>query len=127
MKNEKEIELLNIDIATALMFIITIIISIYLTYENKQDLLNRKRILNKKDDQYILLFNRLLVLIIVLIILYDNIEGYEIAKEKNKDLKPFKIQIFASILTVITALLILYVVFYNWDNNSLSDIENPIF
>jgi cytochrome bd-type quinol oxidase subunit 2 len=127
MKNEKEIELLNIDIATALMFIITIIISIYLTYENRQDLLNRKRILNKKDDQYILLFNRLLVLIIVLVILYDNIEGYEIAKEKNKDLKPFKIQIFASILTVITALLILYVVFYNWDNNSLSDIENPIF
>ncbi len=127
MKNEKEIELLNIDIATALMFIMTIIISIYLTYENRQDLLNRKRILNKKDDQYILLFNRLLVLIIVLIILYDNIEGYEIAKEKNKDLKPFKIQIFASILTVITALLILYVVFYNWDNNSLSDIENPIF
>lgn len=127
MKNEKEIELLNIDIATALMFIMTIIISIYLTYENRQDLLNRKRILNKKDDQYILLFNRLLVLIIVLIILYDNIEGYEIAKEKNKDLKPFKIQIFASILTVITALLVLYVVFYNWDNNSLSDIENPIF
>ena len=127
MKNEKEIELLNIDIATALMFIITIIISIYLTYENRQDLLNRKRILNKKDDQYILLFNRLLVLIIVLIILYDNIEGYEIDKEKNKDLKPFKIQIFASVLTVITALLILYVVFYNWDNNSLSDIENPIF
>lgn len=127
MKNEKEIELLNIDIATALMFIITIIISIYLSYENRQDLLNRKRILNKKDDQYILLFNRLLVLIIVLIILYDNIEGYEIAKEKNKDLKPFKIQIFASVLTVITALLILYVVFYNWDNNSLSDIENPIF
>ena len=127
MKNEKEIELLNIDIATALMFIVTIIISIYLTYENRQDLLNRKRLLNKKDDQYILLFNRLLVLIIVLIILYDNIEGYEIAKEKNKDLKPFKIQIFASILTVITALLVLYVVFYNWDNNSLSDIENPIF
>ena len=127
MKNEKEIELLNIDITTAVLFIITIIISIYLTYENRQDLLNRKRILNKNDDQYILLFNRLLVLIIVLIILYDNIEGYEIAKEKNKDLKPFKIQIFASILTVITALLILYVVFYNWDNNSLSDIENPIF
>ena len=127
MKNEKEIELLNIDITTAVLFIITIIISIYLTYENRQHLLNRKRILNKKDDQYILLFNRLLVFIIVLIILYDNIEGYEIAKEKNKDLKPFKIQIFASILTVITALLILYVVFYNWDNNSLSDIENPIF
>lgn len=127
MKNEKEIELLNIDIATALMFIITIIISIYLTYENRQDLLNRKRILNKKDDQYILLFNRLLVLIIVLVILYDNIEGYEIAKEKNKDLKPYKIQILASFLTVITSLLILYVVFYNWDNNSLSDIENPIF
>ena len=127
MKNEKEIELLNIDITTAVLFIITIIISIYLTYENRQDLLNKKRILNKKDDQYILLFNRLLVLIIVLIILYDNIEGYEIAKEKNKDLKPFKIQIFASILTVITALLILYVVFYNWDNNSLSVIENPIF
>lgn len=127
MKNEKEIELLNIDITTAVLFIITIIISIYLTYENRQDLLNRKRILNKKDDQYILLFNRLLVLIIVLVILYDNIEGYEIAKEKNKDLKPFKIQIFASVLTIITALLILYVVFYNWDNNSLSDIENPIF
>lgn len=127
MKNEKEIELLNIDIDTAILFIITILISIYLTYENKQDLLNKKRILNKKDDQYILLFNRLFVLIIVLIILYDNYEGYKIAKEKNKDLKPFKIQIFASILTVITALLILYVVFYNWDKNNLSDIENPIF
>ncbi len=127
MKNEREIKLLNIDITTAILFIITIVISIYLTYERKQELLKKKRFLSKKDDQYILLFNRLLVLIIVLIILYDNYEEYEIAKMDNKDLNPFKIQIFASFLTVITALLILYVVLYNWDSNSISDIENPIY
>lgn len=127
MKSEKEIELLNIDISTAILFIITILISIYLTYEQKLDLLKKKRILSKKDDQYILLFNRLFVLIIVLIILYDNYENYKLAKINNKDLKPFKIQIFASILTVVTALLVLYVVLYNWDTNSVSDIENPIY
>ena len=122
MKNE-EVKLLDIDIETAVLLIISLLVSIYLTTERKKRLENKKTFLNEKDDQNILLINRLFVLIIFCISLYDSYEFYKIAKSKNEDLFPYKLQLLASTLGVVAALIVIYAVLYNY--NSISNLENP--
>lgn len=127
MEDNREIELLNLDITTAVFFIITILVSIFLTTESKKRLENKPTVFTKKDDQYIALFNRIVVIIIVLAILYDNYELFLLSKEQGKDLKPSFLQLIASILGIITALIVLYVVLYTWDTGDVAEDENLIF
>jgi len=48
-------------------------------------------------------------------------------KQKKVNLDPFKHQIYASIFSVISALIVLYVVIENWyQNPNINSIENPI-
>lgn len=123
---EKELKLLNYQILTSVLFIISIIISIILTYDEKQELLDNKRLFSEKFDKRLNLFNRLLALFIILFILYINTETYKIQQFKRSNLAPFRHQIYASIFSVISALIVLYVVIENWeDNPNITSIENP--
>jgi len=124
--NSKEIQILDLDIKTAILFVISIFVSIFLTIEKKRELEGKKRILSKKNDQYISLINRLFVLGIVLVILYDNYLSYQVTKEKNEDPKLNIYQIVASIFGVLSAIIILYVTINSFDNQDFS-LENIVF
>jgi len=126
MKKDK-IKLLSYQLITSFLFIISILISILLTYNQKQELLNEKRILNKKSSKYLNLFNRIFALSIIFAILYINYSEYQINKNKRSNIAPYKHQVYASIFSVISAIIVLYVVIENWeDNPNITSIENPI-
>ena len=123
---EKEEKLLNYQLITSIAFIVSLIISIILTYDEKKELLNEETIFSKDFDKYLNLFNRILALSIVCFILYINYETYKINKNKKTDIKPFEQQIIASILSIISAIIVLYVVIENWESiPSITNIENP--
>ncbi len=123
---EKEEKLLNYQLITSIAFIVSLIISIILTYDEKKELLNEETIFSKDFDKYLNLFNRILALSIVCFILYINYETYKINKNKKTDIKPFEHQIIASIFSIISAIIVLYVVIENWENiPSITNIENP--
>lgn len=124
--NKKEIDLLNYQIYTSLIVIITVFISIILTINEKQKLENKKTIFNKKATQNISYINRLTILITSIIFFYINYKLYEISKKEGEDLKTYYLQIFASILTIIASSIALYVVLKETDINNVSDVENPI-
>ena len=123
---EKEEKLLNYQLITSIAFIVSLIISIILTYDEKKELLNEETIFSKDFDKYLNLFNRILALSIVCFILYINYETYKINKNKKTDIKPFEHQIIASVLSIISAIIVLYVVIENWESiPSITNIENP--
>lgn len=123
---EKEIKLLNYQIITSILFIISIFISIILTYDEKQNILKKECIFSEKFDKYLNLFNRILALGVIAFIFYINYSTYEIQKQKRTNLDPFRHQIYASIFSVISALIVLYVVIENWyENPNITSIENP--
>ena len=124
---EKELRLLNYQILTSILFIVSVIISIVLTYDEKKQLLKEHRLFSETFDKYLNLFNRILSLSIVVFILYINYATYQIQKEKRSNLDPFRHQIYASIFSIISAVIVLYVVLENWeDNPNITSIENPI-
>lgn len=124
---EEQLKSLNYQIITTLLFIISLVISILLTYDQKLELLQKKRIFSETFDKYLNLFNRIFALIIIIFILYINYRDYEIGKQKSTNSAPLKHQIYASILSVISAIIVLYVVLENWEENpNITSIENPI-
>lgn len=124
---QKKIELLNYQIIASILFIISLLISIFLTYDEKLEITGNKRIFNKYTDKVLNLSNRIFALLIVLFILYINYEDYILNKIKRNNTKTSEHQIIASFFSVISAIIVLYVVIENWyENPNITSIENPI-
>lgn len=119
-EKEKKIQLLKLDELDSILFIGAILISIFLA----QNQINKYEGKPYYETYKIELGNRLFVLGIIISFLYISIENYKIAKNENKDLKPFILQIIASVITLIAGLITLYIVYYNRTIDE-ADIENP--
>lgn len=121
---KKEIDTINIQLFTLFISLFSLILSILITYYQKLKLENKDSI-DPNTLFKITLFNRILILIVSIIFLYVNYVFYVISKDEGEDLKSYKLQIAASILTVIASLIALYVVSLSTKDNNV-DIENPI-
>ena len=127
IKNKsEEIKLLNTQIIVSLIVIITITTSIILTYNQKLALKEKKTLFTKKQTHNISYINRLIILITSSIFLYINYKLYLISKKEGEDLLVYYLQITASILTTIAALIVFYVVSKETTTNEVADVENPI-
>ena len=69
---KKEIQLLDIQIIATILFIVSLFISIILTYDEKFKLIYNKGIFTDKEANQIALFNRILVVILALTFVYGN-------------------------------------------------------
>lgn len=124
----KEIQLLDIQIVATLFFILSLFISIILTYDEKLKLINNKGIFSNKEANQIALFNRILVVILALTFVYGNYQTEKIAEARKTQIKYLKLQLFSGELSLLSSLIVLYIVYKNQKNKNfnVSDTENPI-
>ena len=115
--NKKETQLLYIQMYGSILFIITIIVSTILTYNNIKKNNNEKRIFSEYTENEINLTNRIVITILVIIFTYINYCFYQINKQKNKS-NLSKQELIASILTLISGLILL--------NTTIKSIEDNI-
>ncbi|MBE6144970.1 MAG: hypothetical protein E7169_05290 [Firmicutes bacterium] len=123
---EEKLKLLDIQIIGSVSFIASIIISIILTYNQRLYTLKQKTIFNRKQTYIISNFNRILVLIIVTSFLYNSYEQKKLAEEKNSNVTLNNLDIVASSLSVVSAIIVLYITAKAPVEDAL-DIENPNF
>ena len=124
MKDE-EIDAINIQLYALLFFLISTVISLIITYNQKLNLEGKKTILESKESLKITLYNRILIVIISIVFLFVNFKLYNISKKEGEDLKSYILQIVASFLATISGLIALYVVSLS-TTETISDVENPI-
>ena len=113
-------ELTKLELGTTIAFLISIFISLSLVY-NTYLKYDKRNFYSDNLARHIGIFNRLFVVSLSLSYLYINIQNKKISK-KNTNL--FNLQIEASALTSVAAIIVLYVVIKNNDYNVVS-IENP--
>lgn len=123
--NKEEINAIDVQLVALFIVLLTDIISIVTTYNQKLDLENKDTILESKELYKLTLFNRKLILILSLIFLYVNYKLYNISKKEGEDLKPYTLQIIASLLVIASGIIALYVVKLS-DKENIVDVENPI-
>ena len=123
----KESKLLSIQLFTLVFSLISILISMIVTYNQKLDVENKEVIFRAEKARKISLFNRILIVIIAITFLYVNYKQYILDKDSNNinNLKNDKLQVAASIFTIIASLITAYVV-YSSTTETVSDIENPL-
>lgn len=120
----KEIKLINLSIIAITIFIITLLISLLLNYNEKLKLENKKLIFDEKQSIYISLINRTIVLIIALYFIYNS---YIRQKIDNKDDFNSNLELLAAFLAFISSFIAFYIVFINLNNNKfdVSELEEP--
>ena len=105
---DKEIDNFNLQIIASLLFIISIIISIFLTYSEELELFGIS-IIDRNKKNRINIVNRLFAVFIVYLFLYSSFVALDIVKLKGGNLDEQYIRIFINIVTFGLALLTLYV------------------
>ena len=121
---KEEIKYINYQLIGLGITLITTVIAIIITYNQKLGTAKKEKILSNKDSLKLTYFNRILILLIAILFLYINYRFYEIDKEKGVDIKGDILQITSSILTIVGALIAIYVVTLSNAEN-IADIENP--
>jgi len=122
---KEEINTITIQLIALFFTLITAIISIIITYNQKLELEGKEPLFTPKDSLKITLFNRKLILIISFVFLYVNYELFKISKEEKEDLKPYILQLLASLFIIISGIIALYVVSLS-NTENVADVENPI-
>lgn len=125
--NKKETQLLYIQMYGSILFIITIIVSTILTYNNIKKNNNEKKIFSEYAENEINLTNRIVITILVIIFTYINYCFYQINKQKNKS-NLSKQELIASILTLISGFILLNTTIKSIENNTNNiNTNTPIF
>lgn len=121
--NLEEAELIKAQIGLSLILLVTTIISISLSYNFLLDLEDKKTIYSDKESYELLIFNRTILFTIALMFLYINIKDKNIKEKYNLEDEFADLQIDASLLNNISALIALYVGLKSGSNVTSS--ENP--
>ena len=124
-QNEKQIELVNGQIIGIILFILTLIVSVIIAYNEKLLRENKSGLFSNKDALNISLINRIVVVILGIYFVYD---AYERRKVSNSYDDPnSNLQILASWLALIASAIIVYIIVNNYKNVNfdVSEIEEP--
>jgi len=122
---KEEINTIDIQLVALVFTVITAIISIVITYNQKLELEEKDTLFTPEESLKITLFNRKLILILSFVFLYVNFVLFKISKEEGENLKPYKLQILASIFIIASGIIALYVVSLSSTEN-VADVENPV-
>lgn len=123
----RQVRNLTIQIYSSYLFILTILLSIGLLYNERNYLKNGDYFINKQISYYISYYTRIFSIGLVLVFLIINIDNKEIVKENGLNTKNSNLQIFASLLNVIASIIVFYVIFNSGSSiENITDVENPI-
>ena len=111
----EEAYLLKIQLFLTFILILGLLISITLTYNQILKYEKKKILYNDELSKKILLTRRLLAIIVALLFLIINVYDKKLKNDNDLPLKGANVQIFASILTLIGAIIVL----------KADNVENP--
>ncbi|MFV0249689.1 MAG: hypothetical protein ACK5HP_01435 [Bacilli bacterium] len=120
-----EEQLFDLQMTLTVIFIITVLVSLSLTYNEKLVLKKECPIYSPETFNKIAITNRVVVLCLTLLYLYINYENKQVAVYKNEDTTPFNLQLASGGLTTLAAIITLYVVITYSDYNLVPISENP--
>jgi hypothetical protein len=115
--------LLRFQICLSIIFIFTLLVSISLSYNSMMECEGRNKIYSDNDALEILRINRVISLLVALGFVFINVYDKSVKEKYNLDKGNADLQIIASIITLVSSFIVLYVAFSS--NSSIISNENP--
>ena len=125
-RNE-QLTIIDGQLVGCILYIISLVASIIIVLNQRKRALGQEEFLTSEESQTIALLNKIFILGLVLWFLYLNNRAKNFAANTNQDTSALNLQILSSIISLIPALIGLYVVITNFSNTNLqtAEIENP--
>lgn len=126
--NKEETRLINLNLISSIVFVLTSLVSIGITFDERGNLIDGKRYFTNKQILNISYYGRIVTLIAVLISLYVGYKNFENEDGGPKAKYKSGLLLSTNVLSLIGAIVILYVSYLNRQEQSLtpSDVENPL-
>lgn len=121
--NLEEADLIKAQILLSFILLFTTIISISLSYNFLLGLEDKEQIYTEIESSEILILNRAIMFIVAAIFIYINIRDKRVKEKYNLEDEFANLQIDASVLNFIAALIVLYVGLKS--RSSITSGENP--
>ena len=121
--NLEEAELVKVQIVLSVILLFTTIISISLSYNFLLGLEDKEPIYTEIESSEILILNRTIMFIVAAIFIYINIRDKKVKEKYDLEDEFANLQIDASVLNFIAALIVLYVGLKSGSN--ITSGENP--
>ena len=120
----EELKLVDIQMIFSGLIILTVLLSLTVTYNNHLILSGKQPFLTEEEAKNINIVAKILALISALAFLFINVMNGELLKEEGKDPKNSYIESGASFLIVIATIIVLYISFKNGSDLLIAS-ENP--
>ena len=130
--NEQELQkeqlfIIDGQLIASILYILTFVVTITIIINQRKVALNKDGFLTTEESQVLILLNKIFILLLLLLFLYLNYRSKKLAKNTNQDTNALNLQIIASIISLVPALIGLYVVITDFSNTNFqtAEIENP--
>ena len=124
-RNE-QLSIIDGQLIGCILYIVSLVISITIILNQRKRALGKEEFLTSEESQLLALLNKIFILALILWFLYLNYKAKNFAANTEQDTSALELQITASIISIIPALIGLYVVITNFSNTNLqtAEIEN---
>lgn len=123
----QQLYIIDNQLVGCILYIVSLTVSIMIILNQRKRALGKEGFLTSQESQTLALLNKIFILALILYFLYLNYRAKNLAANTNQDTSALEKQIVASIISIIPALIGLYVVITNFANTNLqtAEIENP--
>ena len=124
---KEQLFIIDGQLIASILYILSFVATIIVIINQRKLALNKKGFLTVEESQLIITLNKIFILLLLLLFVYLNYKSIKLAENTNQNTNSLNLQMISSIISLVPALIGLYVVITDFSATTFqtAEIENP--
>lgn len=124
---KEQLFIIDGQLIASILYILSFVATIIVIINQRKLALNKKGFLTVEESQIIITLNKIFILLLLLLFVYLNYKSIKLAENTNQNTNSLNLQMISSIISLVPALIGLYVVITDFSSTTFqtAEIENP--
>ena len=124
---KEQLFIIDGQLIASILYILSFVATIIVIINQRKLALNKKGFLTVEESQIIITLNKIFILLLLLLFVYLNYKSIKLAENTNQNTNSLNLQMISSIISLVPALIGLYVVISDFSATTFqtAEIENP--
>jgi len=124
---KEQLFIIDGQLIASILYILSFVATIIVIINQRNLALNKKGFLTVEESQIIITLNKIFILLLLLLFVYLNYKSIKLAENTNQNTNSLNLQMISSIISLVPALIGLYVVITDFSATTFqtAEIENP--
>lgn len=124
---KEQLFIIDGQLIASILYILSFVATIIVIINQRKLALNKKGFLTIEESQIIITLNKIFILLLLLLFVYLNYKSIKLAENTNQNTNSLNLQMISSIISLVPALIGLYVVITDFSVTTFqtAEIENP--